>query len=105
MSKLTVTIPDGTRQNPAARAATGSGSTPQTHHSAPHTTPTSGKAQSAYRIFFSFQSNCGIGRAENMANATAIVCKAVTDLHFLYNRRGCRRQRAPRGLPAPPQRC
>ena len=74
----------GTRQNPAARAGAGSGSTPQAYHRAPHTTPTSGKAQSAYRIFFSFQSNCGIGRAENMANATAIVCKAVTGLHFLY---------------------
>ena len=63
----------GIRQNPAAWAASGSGSAPHRHHSAPQITPTSGNAQSAYRIFFSFQSNCGTGSAENMASATAMV--------------------------------
>ena len=67
----------------AANTAAGSGSTPQTHHSAPHTTPTSGKAQSEYRMFFLFQSNCGTGTAENMANATAIVCKTVMGVFLL----------------------
>lgn len=70
----------GIRQNPAARAKSGKGRAPHRHHSAPITTPMSGNAQRAYRMFFSFQANCGIGSAENMANATAIVCKAVIGL-------------------------
>lgn len=69
--------PDRIRQKPAARTMAGSGRLAHTHHSTPLSTPTSGKAQSEYRMFFSFQSNCGTGTAENMANATAIVCKTV----------------------------
>ena len=78
---------------------------PHRHHSAPHTAPTSGKAQSAYRIFFAFQSNCGIGRAENMANATAMVCKAVIIFRFLYNRPVSRTRPAPRRRRGQPPRC
>ena len=67
----------------AARTMAGSGRLAHTHHSTPHSTPTSGKAQSEYRMFFSFQSNCGTGTAENMANATAIVCKTVMGVPLL----------------------
>ena len=77
----------GIRQKPAARAAPGRGSTPHRNHSSPMTTPMSGKAHIAYRMFFSVQLNCGTGTAENMANATATVCKTII-FPLLYNKQG-----------------
>ena len=73
------------------------------HHNPPHTAPMSGNAHSAYRMFFWLHSNCGVGIAENIANATAIVCKIVIPFPLLCNKPGyriLRGRRDPRG-----QRC
>ena len=60
----------GARHSPAARSKSGNESraakAAQPHQARPHTTPTSGKAHSAYRMFFSFHTGCGTGTAENM---------------------------------------
>ena len=88
----------GIRQNPAAFAGIGRGRAPHRHHSPPMTAPMSGKAHMAYRMFFWFHANCGTGRAENMAKATAMVCNPII-FPLLYNRPGCRTPPAPHGQP------
>ena len=54
-------------------------------HAAPMTAPISGKAHSAYLILRFVHANCGMGIAENIENATAIVSNISTSLTAFQN--------------------